>query len=579
MRVVPRSLIWMALLVFGGCAPTTPASPGAETVAASRATLDDGASKTIVLVQNNPIKMFGQWEFSNTSGGGASLAEIHTMGIITQDDLGRVVPRLATAMPSIDDGSIAVLPDGRMNMTWRLRPDVTWQDGTPFTADDVLFSYAVTTTPELRPSITALAPFIERVEALDRFTFMATFKYTYFNALYFDHRNYWLFPKHLLADSLQNDVEGFLDLPYFRDQYIHLGPFRVVDWGLGENMVFERYDGYFLGRPKVGRIIIRAIADPTVILTNLKAGSVDMAAEKTLLTDAYTDLREEWSRTGEGTLVARQENWRYLWFQFNPDFARPLELSQDVRLRRGLAYGFDREALRELILPGVEGTRGDTFLIASDPRNDIVGRPFAKYIYDPVQAERELASGGWQRAADGRLLNPSGAHVQVELRGNPVDVKELAVISAGWRGLGLDVNEYIPPPALGRDNEFKSKFPTVETRARDQNEGVFSSFDGRSGAGPQNRWLGINTGHYANPALDRLIDKLYATLDPRERGLIMKDLGDIMADDLPAMHIYYRISFMSIRSVVRGPINQDFANTTGGSGGSVARNAHLWERV
>lgn len=58
----------------------------------------------------------------------------------------------------------------------------------------------------------------------------------------------------------------------------------------------------------------------------------------------------------------------------------------------------------------------------------------------------------------------------------------------------------------------------------------------------------------------------------------MKEMGDLMADDLPALPMYFRISFMSIRNTVKGPIHDDFPNTRQ-SGGAVARNAHLWERV
>lgn len=577
MRVVHS---WLACLLLAavGCAPMSTGGP--RDVAGGDPGGAPSGPKTITLAQINAVPSYGPWEFSNTSGGGASLAEVHSMGLTTQDQRGNVAPRLVGSLPSFDSGTIVVSPDGRMQTTWKLRPDVTWQDGVRFTSDDVVFSYLVHSHPELRSSITAASPFIERMDTPDPLTAVITWKTTFYNALDLNHRALWLLPRHILGEAFEGDKEAFRALPYFTTDYVNLGPFRLVDWGLGENQVFERYDGYFLGRPKVDRIIIRSIADPTTILTNLKAGALDMAAEKTLLTDVYTELRDEWRQTGAGVLIPRQENWRYIWFQFLPEYARPLELSQDVRLRRGLAYGWDRESLRELILPGfdVRLTSGDTFMEAIDPRGEAVGKPFARYQYDQNRALQELTDGGWRRGPDGRIRNPAGEIVQVEARGNPPDVKELAVIADGWRRLGLEVSEFIPPPALGRDNEYKSKFPTVETRARGNSDGIFSSFDGRLGSGPQNRWQGANTSHYANPVLDRLIDKLYATPDQREQALTMKEMGELMAEDLPALSMYFRISFMSVRNTVKGPIFEDFPNTRQ-SGGAVARNAHLWERV
>ncbi|MBM2812951.1 MAG: hypothetical protein HW416_3710, partial [Chloroflexi bacterium] len=55
--------------------------------------------------------MLGVWEFSNTNGGGASLAEVHTTGLVTFDGAGNLTGRIASGLPSFDDGSIVVLPD------------------------------------------------------------------------------------------------------------------------------------------------------------------------------------------------------------------------------------------------------------------------------------------------------------------------------------------------------------------------------------------------------------------------------------------------------------------------------------
>ena len=103
-------------------------------------------------------------------------------------------------------------------------------------------------------------------------------------------------------------------------------------------------------------------------------------------------------------------------------------------------------------------------------------------------------------------------------------------------------------------------------------------FDGRLISSAANNWTGVNTNNYANPALDRLIDQLYSTLDFNERGNVLKQMGEVMASDLPTLPMYWQISFLVARNTVRGPLEQDFKTSDAIGFGSV-RNAHLWERV
>jgi peptide/nickel transport system substrate-binding protein len=128
-------------------------------------------------------------------------------------------------------------------------------------------------------------PFIERIDAPDSATAVILWNTTYFKALELTHRSFWLYPKHLLARALETNREALLNEPYFTSEYVHLGPFRLMDWGLGESIVFERYDTYFMGRPKVGKIVIRVIPDPNAMLAALRAGAVDVVPTATLPND------------------------------------------------------------------------------------------------------------------------------------------------------------------------------------------------------------------------------------------------------------------------------------------------------
>src|SRR5581483_3559221 len=145
----------------------------------------------------------------------------------------------------------------------------------------------------------------------------------------------------------------FMNLPYWTTDYVHLGPFRLIDYGQGENVVFSRFDSYFRGRPAVERIVIRAFNDANILLASVKAADVDVLAERALAADVYLDQQDEWRRSGGGQIMARQDNWSYVWFQFDPRWAQPIEISQDVRIRRGLIDALDRDGLRDFLFRGL----------------------------------------------------------------------------------------------------------------------------------------------------------------------------------------------------------------------------------
>ncbi|MBM2811573.1 MAG: peptide transporter, partial [Chloroflexi bacterium] len=206
-------------------------------------------------------------------------------------------------------------------------------------------------------------------------------------------------------------------------------------------------------------------------------------------------------------------------------------------------------------------------------------QPFARYAYDPTRALQELVEAGWRRAADGRILNAAGAPAQFELRGGVAYGNAIPVVAADWRRLGLDVSEFITPAQLNSDPERQAQFPSFELRGRSSSEGIFPGFDSREAATAQNRFQGANYSHYGNSALDRLIDKIYGTLDARERATVLKDAGELMAADLPALPFYYGVNFLHVRKTLRGSLEEDYPHTNDISGGAVARSAHLWERV
>ena len=150
MQTISGALSAFMLLAVVGCAPAGPAASRPASSPQDGATA--GLKKTLGIGQINTVRMYGPWDFGNTAGGGSALLELHTVSLKTSGRNGGVEPRIAERLPSFDDGSIVVLPDGRMRVTWTLRRDVKWHDGARLTADDLAFSWQLAVRPDLPAS-------------------------------------------------------------------------------------------------------------------------------------------------------------------------------------------------------------------------------------------------------------------------------------------------------------------------------------------------------------------------------------------------------------------------------------------
>jgi peptide/nickel transport system substrate-binding protein len=570
------SLCGVLLLMVGACAPTGPAGStgGAPSEPSSS---PSGQRKIITLAVLQPVTTLGPWETA-ARGGTGPIQELHSNGLITSDPNGGYEPRLLSKLPSLQDGTIVMLPDGRMQTTWSLRPNAKWQDGTPLTTDDLTFTFQVYRDPDVPFAATSTGSTtqknIESIEALDATTAVATWKSAYYRPFDLGVRQFWPLPRHILGAAFEGDKTAFLNLPYWTTGYVSSGPFRVTDYGLGENLELRRFDDYYLGRPKLDTIIVRSIGDPNTIFAGVQAGAIDMAAHGVIPQDLLISVQQDWKARGIGSVVSAPGSFRFFVIQFHPQWAAPAGLSRDARIRRGLLQAVDRDALREAMLPGLKGSESDSFLPISDPLTPEVGKPFARYPYDKSAAIRLLAEGGWRQASDGRMLDAGGERVQIGIRSSPGNQQDAAIYAQYFRDIGIDVEEQPVPPSLANDREHNATFAAMSGAAYDGREGVFERLRSTSWAMPEGRFAGSNTGHYSNPSVDVLLDRLYTTPERNAQVQIMRDLGEVLATDLPLFPSYYTATMGVVRANVRA-LTDDFAGIT--VYGWMSRNSHLWD--
>jgi ABC-type transport system substrate-binding protein len=152
--------------------------------------------------------------------------------------------QLADEVPSIENGLWKILPDRRMETTWRIKPGASWQDGVPLTSDDLLFATVVEQDRELEIQAYAEYGLIESIQAPDAHTITVVWKRPYSDAdALFSYNTAGIpLPKHLLEKPYAEDRASFLALPYWTDEFLGAGAFRLVEWASDSHTTLRAFD-------------------------------------------------------------------------------------------------------------------------------------------------------------------------------------------------------------------------------------------------------------------------------------------------------------------------------------------------
>ncbi|MFW6075082.1 MAG: peptide ABC transporter substrate-binding protein [Chloroflexota bacterium] len=171
-------------------------------------------------------------------------------------DDGTLIPVLASRIPTLENGDIA--EDGT-RVTWRLKEGVTWHDGEPFTADDVLFTFEWLTDEDNTPTTAGSYRNVAGIEVIDDLTAVIHFEApTPAWMEPFVGNNGRILPKHIMEDFTGAEAAG----AEFNLQPIGTGPYEVADFTPGESVEYEIYPNYHLvGKPFFDSVELRGGGD------------------------------------------------------------------------------------------------------------------------------------------------------------------------------------------------------------------------------------------------------------------------------------------------------------------------------
>ncbi len=504
---------------------------------------------------------------AGSTAGVREVAQLLHSGLTVAGADGRPTGRLAENVPSLDNGLWRLFPDGRMQTTWKIREGAQWHDGTPVTADDLVFTSIVAQDKQLTVALDSSFAWVESVQATDPRTLTVSWRQPYISAdvLFSDYSSTSIMPlpKHLLEGPYVEDKASFTALPYWSEQFIGTGPFRIREYIGDSHMVIEANDRYVLGRPKIDEIEVRFIGDFNVLVANVLAGAVEMNFGRGLSLEQGREAQEQWRG---GRLETVLDNTTSLF----PQFANPSPpLIADLRFRRALLHAIDRKLIVDLLEGGLSPVAESPLNPNNPDAKEVEGR-IVRYAFDAARSRLMIEELGYVRGPDGIYQDRSGQRLVVKVQTTPDDLRQktAAVMGDQWKEAGVMLELVLIPRQLSGDRQIRSEFAAFDFTRQPSDPTRYHSTQAPLA---ENNYRGNNRTRYQNLEFDALLDRYVVTIPRPERMQVLGDIVHHMTDQLVTMGIYYVVEaiLISNRVVNAGPpIGEDALQTW---------NAHEWD--
>ncbi len=535
-RNLLASCVILVALIVSACAPSAPMAPAVETKPAAPPAKEATAAK--------PATEKPAPAVDTSKRGGtlryALLADVALNPVICADPncsdaqhfvfdaLTRPDPKTLAPSPNLAK-SWDVSPDG-LTWTFRLRDDVKWHDGQPFTAEDVKFTYEAHLDPNNKSQRRSDFALIDRIDIPDKFTAKFILKGPYAPLpvqMYF--RSAQIIPKHILQGKDLTKADDFS-----KKNPIGTGPFKVKEYVAGDHISLVAFDDYFLGRPNIDSVVLKIVPDANTQVAQIKSGELDlMQLPPTALAAVKDDPN-----------VKVLENTQGQHHILNLNNKSPL--FGDKRVRQAMVYGTDRQVLIDNVMLGKA-----SYPVATIPD----GVPWAfnaalpKIPYDPAKAKSLLADAGWKSGADG-ILAKDGQRFQFSITAdkNPTRERIATILQQQYKQLGMDVSLDVIDFAT---------FLTKRLDPRAYDTAVFWAATSPDGDQAQYYATGAPTNYtqYSNAEGDKLLAAIKVESDQNKQKQLLFRWQEVFNDDPAGVPLFYAKELMGMNKKLQGVHN------------------------
>jgi peptide/nickel transport system substrate-binding protein len=485
------------------------------------------------------------------------------------DENGTMVPALAVDIPTVDNGGVSA---DLTTITWKLKDGVVWSDGTPFTADDVVFTWQYCTNPDTGCSTVTSFDGVSNVEAVDPLTVKITFDSPKpFPYAPFVGNETEIIQKAQFADCVGAKAQECTEQNF---NPIGTGPFMVEEFKANDVVTFVANPKYREpGKPYFQRVIFKGGGDAEAAARSvLETGEADYAWNLQVLPDVLNQM--EAAGNGKVVVALGTSVERIMMNQTNPDPAlgdkrsvwtpddhNPHPFLTNPAVYKALSMAIDRKTIADQLY-GAGGQATCNILpapaIYASTNND------ACLTQDIDGANKLLDDAGIvDTNGDGiRELNGVPLKILYQTSTNAVRQATQALVKQWWSQIGVDTElrnidaavffggDVASPDTYGKfyadvemyTNNFSGTDP----------EQYMNQWTCSEVSGPDNNFLGNNVNRWCNPDYDKLAASMATTAKLEDRGAIAIQENDMIVQNGAAIPLVWRGSVSAYANSLEG---------------------------
>ncbi len=416
-------------------------------------------------------------------------------------------------------------------ITFKLKPNLKWSDGTPLTSADVLWTWHAVIDDKTGSPYASDYQLVKKAEAPDPITFSVTYDQAYAPAL-----DSWaglqILPKHLL-EGQDLHTTTFARSPVGSNYY------KLDSWTHGENLKLSRNPSSVLGQAKIDKLISRIIPDNSAQFLELMADNIDSMGLDPIKYSRIIPARLELQKK---LALYKELGNAYTYLGFNLKH-KPFD---DKRVRLAINYAIDKQE----IIDGVYLGLGINIASPYKPGTRWSNPDLQPYPYDPTKARELLKEAGFVTNSNG-MLERDGKTFSFEIitNQNKEREKSAVLIQRRLKEVGIDVQIRAIEWA-----SFISRF--IKTGDFDVvvlgwslglDPDQYSIWHSSQQAPGQFNFIGYN-----NPVADKLLEQGRLELNPDKRMKIYHEFSKVLLEDSPIVFLSAGYGLTAIHKRVKG---------------------------